>query len=125
MVFLGVMWIKEVKEGLLEYGDMMLFDVFGFIEGSMGMFVMLCEMKLDIVKFELGENVKVIMDDGWFVELGLEDIGKVVIIGNIFIGYYKDEKKMVEIFCEVEGVWYSFLGDYVRIELDGIIVFFG
>ncbi len=125
MVSSGVMWTKEVKEGLLEYGNMMLLDAFGSTEGSMGMSVTSREMKPDTAKFELGENVKVITDDGRFVEPGSEDIGKVATTGNIPIGYYKDEKKTAETFREVEGVRYSFPGDYAKIEADGTIVLLG
>ena len=41
------------------------------------------------------------------------------------VGYYKDEKKSAETFKEVNGVRYSFPGDYAKLEDDGTITLLG
>ena len=41
------------------------------------------------------------------------------------MGYYKDEKKSAETFKEVNGVRYSFPGDYAKLEEDGTITLLG
>ena len=40
-------------------------------------------------------------------------------------GYYKDAKKSAETFKEVDGVRYSFPGDYALVEADGSITLLG
>jgi len=41
------------------------------------------------------------------------------------VGYYKDEKKSAETFREVNGIRYSFPGDYAKLESDGTITLLG
>jgi len=73
----------------------------------------------------LNEGVKVITDDGRFVEPGSGAIGKVATSGFVPLGYYKDPVKSAETFREVNGVRYSFPGDYATVEADGTITLLG
>ena len=121
----GVMWSADVKNGLLGHHDMTLMDAMGSSEGSMGSSVATREQRPDTAKFEMGEGVKVITDDGREVVAGSGEIGKLATSGLVPIGYYKDPVKSAETFREFEGVRYSFPGDYATIEADGTIALLG
>jgi fatty-acyl-CoA synthase len=121
----GVMWSAEVKEGLLRHHDMILADVMGSSEGGMGSSITTRTVKPKTAKFQLNEGVKVITDDGRFVEPGSGEIGKVATSGFVPLGYYKDPVKSAETFREVNGVRYSFPGDYATVEADGTITLLG
>jgi len=121
----GVMWSAEVKEGLLRHHDMVLADVMGSSEGGMGSSITTRESRPGTAKFQLNEGVKVITDDGRFVSPGSGEIGKVATSGFVPLGYYKDPQKSAETFREVDGVRYSFPGDYATVEADGSITLLG
>jgi fatty-acyl-CoA synthase len=121
----GVMWSAEVKEGLLRHHDMILADVMGSSEGGMGSSITTRTAKPKTAKFQLNEGVKVITDDGRFVAPGSGEIGKVATSGFVPLGYYKDPVKSAETFREVNGVRYSFPGDYATVEADGTITLLG
>ena len=70
-------------------------------------------------------GVWVITDDNRFVEPGSGEIGKLATSAFVPLGYYKDEEKSAATFCEVEGVRYSFPGDYATVEADGSITLLG
>jgi fatty-acyl-CoA synthase len=121
----GVMWSAEVKQGLLRHHDMVLADVMGSSEGGMGSSISTREARPATARFQLNEGVKVITDDGRFVEPGSGEIGKVATSGFVPLGYYKDPKKSAETFREVDGVRYSFPGDYATVAADGTITLLG
>jgi acyl-CoA synthetase (AMP-forming)/AMP-acid ligase II len=52
-------------------------------------------------------------------------IGKLARVGDIPIGYYKDEKKTAETFVTRNGVRYAMPGDFGMIEADGRITLLG
>jgi fatty-acyl-CoA synthase len=121
----GVMWSAEVKEGLLEHHDMELVDTMGSTEGGMGSSVTSRDRSPQTARFELSEGVKVFSDDGRELQPGDEAIGRVATSGLVPIGYYKDPVKSAETFREIDGVRYSFPGDYARVESDGSITLLG
>jgi fatty-acyl-CoA synthase len=121
----GVMWSAEVKEGLLEHHDMELVDTMGSTEGGMGSSVTSRDRSPQTARFELSEGVKVFSDDGRELQPGDEAIGRVGTSGLVPIGYYKDPVKSAETFREIDGVRYSFPGDYARVEPDGSITLLG
>ncbi len=121
----GVMWSREVKEGLLRHRDMMLVDAMGSTEGSMGSSVSSRASGPTTAKFQLAEGVKVFTDEGREVEPGSGEIGKLATSGFVPLGYYKDPVKSAETFREVDGVRYSFPGDYATVEADGSITLLG
>ena len=45
--------------------------------------------------------------------------------GAVPIGYYKDEKKSAATFRTIDGVRYSFPGDWATVEADGTLTLLG
>ena len=121
----GVMWSEEVKMGLLKHHDMQLMDTMGSTEGGMGSSVSTRDNPPKTAKFSLNPGVVVIADDGEILQPGSEKIGLIGTSGLVPVGYYKDEKKSAETFKEVNGVRYSFPGDYAKLENDGTITLLG
>lgn len=121
----GVMWSAEVKRGLLEHHDMELVDTMGSTEGGMGSSVTSRTSSPRTARFELSAGVKVFSDDGRALGPGDEGIGRVATSGLVPIGYYKDPVKSAETFRIIDGVRYSFPGDYARVEPDGSITLLG
>lgn len=121
----GVMWSSEVKQGLLRHNDMILADIMGSSEGGMGSSITTRESGAETAKFALNEGVLVIADDGSRVQPGSGEIGMVATSGMVPLGYYKDAEKSAATFREVDGVRYSFPGDYATVEADGSITLLG
>ena len=119
------MWSAEVKQGLLEHHDMKLMDTMGSTEGGMGSSVTTRDNPPATAKFGLNPGVIVLADDGEILEPGSEKIGLIGTSGLVPVGYYKDEKKSAETFREVNGIRYSFPGDYAKLESDGTITLLG
>lgn len=121
----GVMWTSQVKEGLLKYGDMILYDAMGSTEGSMGTSITTKDNVNQTAKFQMAETSRVFTDDDREVEPGSGEIGMVAAGGNVPTGYYKDPEKSARTFREIDGVRYSFPGDYATVEADGTITLLG
>jgi len=121
----GVMWSSEVKKALLAHHDMMLMDTMGSTEGGMASNVSTRASAAQTAKFQLSDGVRVFTDDGRVVAPGSGEVGKIGLSGQVPIGYYKDPKKSAETFREIDGVRYSFPGDYARVEADGSITLLG
>ena len=125
MISSGVMWSSEVKEGLLAHHEMLLVDAMGSTEGGMGSSIASRENPAPTAKFTLNPGVIVITDEGKLVEPGSGEMGLIGTSGLVPEGYYKDEKKSAATFKEVDGVRYSFPGDYALVEADGSITLLG
>ncbi len=125
MMSSGVMWSAETKQGLLRHHDMILADIMGSTEGGMGSSITTREASVATAKFEMNDGVKVISDDGRIVAAGSGEIGKVATSGFVPLGYYKDPEKSAATFKEIDGVRYSFPGDYATVEADGSITLLG
>ena len=121
----GVMWSEEVKNGLLKHHDMQLMDTMGSTEGGMGSSISTRDNPPKTAKFSLNPGVIVIADDGEILEPGSTKVGLIGTSGLVPVGYYKDEKKSAETFKEVNGIRYSFPGDYAKLEEDGTITLLG
>ena len=121
----GVMWSAEVKDGLLAHKDMILYDAMGSSEGSMGAAVSNRDAPAKTAKFELGDGVQVFTDDDRPVTPGSDEIGMVATSGNVPLGYYKDPEKSARTFRTIDGVRYSFPGDYAQVQADGTITLLG
>jgi acyl-CoA synthetase (AMP-forming)/AMP-acid ligase II len=121
----GVMWSAEIKQGLLRHHDMVLADLMGSTEGGMGSSIASRENIASTAKFELNDGVAVITDEGERVAPGSGAIGKLATSGLVPLGYYKDPVKSAETFKEIDGVRYSFPGDYATVEADGTITLLG
>ena len=121
----GVMWSAEVKQGLLKHHDMKLMDTMGSTEGGMGSSVTTRDNPPETAKFAINPGVIVLADDGEILNPGSKKIGLIGTSGLVPVGYYKDEKKSAETFREVNGIRYSFPGDYAKLEEDGSITLLG
>lgn len=120
----GVMWSKEVKDGLLAHQDMLLVDTMGSTEGGMGATISSRESSPPTAKFELGENVKVFTDDDREVLAGSNEIGKVG-TQSAMLGYYKDPDKTARTIRNINGKRWVFPGDFATVEADGSINLLG
>jgi fatty-acyl-CoA synthase len=123
----GVMWSQETKDGLLRHNPtMMLIDVFSSSEAiGLGQSVSTAGGSSGTAKFKLGDNARVIADDGTDVQPGSGGIGRVAVRGYTPIGYYKDPEKTATTFVEVDGETYSMPGDYAQVEEDGTLTLLG
>jgi fatty-acyl-CoA synthase len=121
----GVMWTAEVKRELLEWGEFLLYDAVGSSEGSMGAQITTRGNIGATAKFAAAETTRVFTEDGRRVEPGSGESGMVAAGGNVPIGYYKDEKKSAATFRTIDGVRYSFPGDWALVEADGSLTLLG
>ncbi len=124
----GVMWSREVKEGLLEHlgPDAMLLDVFGSTEAAgMGRSVSTRGAVADTAAFMVGELAQVITDDGRFVVPGSGEQGLAAFGGPMPVGYYGDAKKTAETFRTIDGKRWSIPGDVATVEADGSLRLLG
>jgi acyl-CoA synthetase (AMP-forming)/AMP-acid ligase II len=125
MISSGVMWTSEVKQALLEWHDFTLIDAIGSTEGSMGTQITTRGNASETAKFAMGAATRVFTEDGREVEPGSGETGMVAAGGAVPIGYFKDEKKSQATFREIDGVRYSFPGDWARVEADGTLALLG
>jgi fatty-acyl-CoA synthase len=123
----GVMFSEEVKQGLLEqHPYMMILDAFSSSEAiGLGQSVSGSGGTASTAKFTLGENARVLAEDGSDVEPGSGQIGKVAVRGYTPVGYYKDEEKSKATFFTIDGATYSIPGDFATVEADGSLTLLG
>jgi fatty-acyl-CoA synthase len=123
----GVMFSEESKQGLLRHNPtMMIIDAFSSSEAvGMGQSVSTAGAEATTAKFIVGENTRVITDDGRAVVPGSGEIGRVAVGGFQPIGYYKDEAKTAATFIQFEGRRYSCPGDWAQVEADGSLTLLG
>ncbi len=121
----GVMWSSETKQGLLRHHDMTLHDAMGSTEGGMAASVATRSSIGETARFALSPGVKVFTDEGEEVQAGSAVIGKVATSGLVPVGYYKDPDKSAQTFRVIDGVRYSFPGDYAQVQADGSITLLG
>ncbi|MEE3849644.1 AMP-binding protein [Gordonia sp. LSe1-13] len=121
----GAIWSQHVRERFLAVKpELVLRDNFGASEsGNDG----------EILMDENG-NLRVPPTDKMMVvderlnkiEPGSGDVGYIARIGNVPLGYYKDEAKTAKTFPTLpDGTRISILGDMGTVEADGTIVFLG
>jgi 3-oxocholest-4-en-26-oate---CoA ligase len=122
----GVMWTAEVKEQLLDrIPQAILLDAIGSTEGSMGTQVTMRGMPIETAKFTTMPDTKVFTDDGRLVAPGSDEVGMVAAGGNVPLGYFKDAEKTARTFRVIDGVRYSFPGDYAKVAADGSLILLG
>jgi fatty-acyl-CoA synthase len=122
----GVMWTSEVKQELLDRIEQaVLVDAIGSSEGSMGTQITMKGVPTETAKFSKMEETKVFTDDDREVEPGSDEVGMVAAGGNVPIGYYKDEAKSAKTFRVINGVRYSFPGDFAKVAADGSLILLG
>lgn len=121
----GVMWSSEIKEALLEHHEMQLIDAMGSTEGGIGSSVSSRKDTPKTAQFTLSPGVKVFDDNDEEVIPGSGQAGRLATSGLVPIGYYKDPEKSAATFREVDGVRYSFPGDFAVVESDLTITLLG
>jgi acyl-CoA synthetase (AMP-forming)/AMP-acid ligase II len=123
----GVMWSKEVKEGLLGHNPgMLLLDAFSSSEAlGMGSSISGAGATAETAKFQLSPNSIVIGEDDHPVAPGSGEIGRLAVGGRQPVGYYKDPEKSARTFLMIGGQRYSCPGDFATVEADGSITLLG
>ena len=122
----GVMWTTEVKEQLLDRIEQaILVDAMGSTEGTMGTQISMKGLSPDTATFAQAPTTKVFTEDDRVVEPGSDEIGMVAAGGNVPLGYFKDPEKSARTFRVINGVRYSFPGDFAKVAADGTLILLG
>jgi fatty-acyl-CoA synthase len=121
----GVMWTSEVKQQLLDWQDLVLVDAIGSTEGSMGTQITTRGNVGETAKFAMNPTTKVFTEDGREVKPGSGESGLVAAGGAVPLGYYKDDAKSRATFKTIDGVRYSFPGDWALVDADGTLTLLG
>jgi len=123
----GVMWSREVKEGLLaHHPGLLLADMFGSSEAiGFGSSVTSAGGGTKTARFQVGEHCKVFTEDHREVAPGSGERGFIARSGPIPSGYYKDPEKTAKTFPVIGGVRYSIPGDWCTVEADGTLTLLG
>ncbi len=123
----GVMWSKEVKQGLLKHmPQAVMLDSFGSSEAiGFGSSMMTIAGEVQTAKFQISDRCKVFDEQGRAVAPGSGVPGIIAMPQPIPLGYYKDAKKTAETFKTIDGVRYSMPGDWCTVEKDGTLTLLG
>jgi fatty-acyl-CoA synthase len=122
----GVTFSREVKEGLLSFADIVIWDALGASEGSMaGAVASRTTPPAETSRFFPNPTTKVFRDDGTEIGRGSGEIGLVANGGAVPIGYYKDPVKSASTFRVINGHRYSVPGDYAMLDDDGALILVG
>jgi fatty-acyl-CoA synthase len=122
----GVMFSREVKEGILSFADVTIVDGMGATEGSMGTSVVSRALPPgETAKFLANPTTKVFDEDDQEILPGSDKIGMIANGGFAPVGYYKDPVKSAATFRVIDGHRYSFPGDFARIAADGTLILLG
>jgi 3-oxocholest-4-en-26-oate---CoA ligase len=122
----GVMWTSEVKQEILDRIEQaVLVDAIGSSEGSMGTQITMKGLSTETATFAKNPETKVFTDDDREVVPGSDEVGMVAAGGNVPIGYYKDDEKSARTFRVIDGVRYSFPGDFAKVAADGSLILLG
>ncbi|RDI33927.1 acyl-CoA synthetase (AMP-forming)/AMP-acid ligase II [Rhodococcus sp. AG1013] len=121
----GAVWSVSVRERMLAIKpDLLLRDNFGASEsGNDGSFTI---DENGTLRMAPSPNM-ILVDEGLNqIPAGSDQVGYIARIGNVPLGYYKDEEKTARTFpTRADGTRISVLGDMGTIEADGTIVFLG
>ncbi|MGV9857881.1 AMP-binding protein [Gordonia sp. NPDC003425] len=121
----GAIWSQHVRERMAAVKpDLVLRDNFGASEsGNDGEILMDDNGNLRVPPTE---KMMVVDERLRPIEPGSGDVGYIARIGNVPLGYYKDEEKSAKTFPTLpDGRRVSILGDMGTVEADGTIVFLG
>jgi fatty-acyl-CoA synthase len=123
----GVMWSKEVKQGLLQHmPQVIMVDSFGSSEAvGFGTSMMTKDGEIQTAKFQIGDRCKVFDETDRLVEPGSGKPGIIAQSAPIPVGYYKDPEKTAKTFKTINGVRYSMPGDWCVVETDGTLTLLG
>ncbi|MEU2257067.1 AMP-binding protein [Nocardia xishanensis] len=121
----GAIWSVGVRERMLAVKpDLLLRDNFGASEsGNDGAFTVDEQGNL---RMPPSPSMLLVDEDLADIAPGSDEIGYIARVGNVPLGYYKDEEKSARTFrTRADGTRMSVLGDMGRVEADGTIVFLG
>ncbi|MBI1361777.1 MAG: AMP-binding protein [Alphaproteobacteria bacterium] len=123
----GMMWSREVKEGLLEFmPDVALYDSFGASEATgLGVSITTRANPPSEAKFDAPNTVVVRPGDFLPIAPGSGEIGLVAKWGNLPLGYYKDPEKTARTYVMINGVRHLLSGDHATVEANGKIKLLG
>jgi acyl-CoA synthetase (AMP-forming)/AMP-acid ligase II len=121
----GAMWTSEVKQQLLDWHDLILIDVLGSTEGGVGTHFTARGNVGPTASFAMNPTTKVFTEGGREVMPGSGESGMVAVSGVVPIGYFKDDVKSRATFKTIDGVRYSFPGDWALVEADGSLTLLG
>ncbi|HYI60748.1 MAG TPA: acyl-CoA synthetase [Acidimicrobiales bacterium] len=123
----GVMFSEPVKQALLAHArGAMIIDAFSSSEAvGMGQSISAAGAEVQTATFTVGENTRVVDEDGSDVVPGSGQIGRVAVGGFQPVGYYKDPAKSDATFLMLDGKRYSVPGDFAQVESDGTITLLG
>ncbi len=123
----GVMWSREVKQGLLRHhAGWVLGDLFGSSEAvGFGNSVTSARGESGTAVFRVGESCAVFTEAHEPVQPGSGVRGFIARRGAIPLGYYKDPEKTAATFPTIGGVRYSVPGDWCLVEADGTLTLLG
>ena len=80
-------------------------------------------VKEGLISLKVSDTTNVVVDGVRFAKPG--EMGILVRMGNLPLGYFKDPKKTAETFVTIDGKRCSISGDNARLEEDGTITVFG
>ena len=123
----GVMFSEPVKQRLLSHAsNAVVIDAFSSSEAvGMGQSVSAAGAEVKTATFTVGENTRVVDEDGRDVVPGSGEVGRVAVGGFQPIGYYKDPDKSAATFVTIGGKRDSVPGDFAQVEEDGSITLLG
>jgi 3-oxocholest-4-en-26-oate---CoA ligase len=122
----GVMWTPANKTPFLQRGIGMLMDGLGSSEATgIGMMISTAGDDPALGRFMPNPGTRVLTEDGRDVVPGSGEIGLLAVTGALPQGYYKDAEKSAATFKVIDGIRYSFPGDWARVEADGSIALLG
>jgi 3-oxocholest-4-en-26-oate---CoA ligase len=122
----GAPWSLDLKQGLAERGSMMLVETIGSSEGGpTAVAVVTPGMAAADAHFVLGEQARLLTEDGTELSPGSPEVGLLAMRPPIPFAYFKDPERSAQVFRLVDGQRYSICGDYARVESDGTVVFLG
>ncbi|MBA3281161.1 MAG: AMP-binding protein [Acidimicrobiia bacterium] len=122
----GAMFSTEVKKGLHEHlPATLVLDFIAATEGAMGISYSSRDRPAVTGHFVPSPGVKVFTDEDREVVPGSGETGVVGVPGSIPVGYFKDEAKTERTFRVVDGVRYSFPGDWATVDIDGSLNLLG
>jgi acyl-CoA synthetase (AMP-forming)/AMP-acid ligase II len=122
----GVMWTAEVKEELMKRAQCICLDSLGSSEGvGFAQQISAPGGEATTAKFSIGEQAKVLTEDGREVRPGSDERGLLALGGPIPLGYYKDPDKSAATFKVFDGKRYSIPGDWAKVAGDGTIELLG
>ncbi|MDA8380302.1 MAG: AMP-binding protein [Actinomycetota bacterium] len=127
MISSGVMWSEEVKEGLFRHHPTFLaVDAFSSSEAiGMGTSVSSGAETAHTAEFRLGDDARVLLEDGRDVTPGSGEVGVLALGGRNPLGYYKDETKTAGTFRVIGGRRYVVPGDFATVDSDGAVHLLG